>query len=648
MKLIYGYNVWIEATMLPFLGVMTTFLFLRYATNAEINRQFRLLSLSTFMAALLEVTSTLLIDGWGHRHSVNVAVRTLYYAVVNINTYHLMRYVAAYVKIHDKRFNAFNRILLISSFIAIGLNLYPPFEGFFFTISPDGGLYRGTYNTLLRTAYVFYFVGMACYLQLTHKQYYSTKSQYFVMNILGLVLISSYVIQYVFFRELLFTYVAGTLVLFVTFFYYEAPTYRRMLTVEKELEESRVQAEHSTRITNAANRAKSDFLANTSHEIRTPMNAILGMNEMILKESKDAEIRQASLDIRNAGNHLLSIINNILDISKIESGKMELYNTDYHIWQLIKDIEEGIFEAIHDKGLNFVLDIDKTLPEHLYGDEDHIRQIIVNLLDNAVKYTKKGDITLGIRGKVEAHARVHLTISVSDTGMGIRKEDIPHLFRSFERVNLNETQDIRGAGLGLTLVRYFLELMGGTVRAESEYGKGTAFIIDLMQQLAQDGFQGNIQEYEAMLLHAPEPAAGVVPEDNRPFTCPDAKILIVDDTPVNLVVAKGMLKDSGAQVTTSESGEECLDLLKTNHYDIIFLDHKMPGMDGIETLNQAKELDGPSRLSAYIALTANSGSGLREEYISYGFNDYLPKPIKSEALRKILARYLPEELKVRE
>lgn len=645
IRLTYGYNVWIEATMLPFLGVMTAFLFIRYATNVELNRRFRMLSLSTFLAAFLEVASTMLIDGWGHRHNINLTIRTLYYAIVNINAYHLMRYVEAYVKIDNRKFDTFNKIILVSSFVMLALNLLPDTSGFFFSISTEGGLNRGTYNTLWRSVYVLYFIVMACYLQLTHKQYYTARSQYMVMNVLGLMLIASFVIQYVFVRNILFTYATGTIVLFMTFFYYEAPTYRRMNTVEKELEESRIMAEQSTRITNAANRAKSDFLANTSHEIRTPMNAILGMNEMILKESKDPDIRQASLDIRNAGNHLLSIINNILDISKIESGKMELYNADYHLWQLIKDIEEGIFESIHDKGLEFVLEVDKTLPEHLYGDEDHIRQVIVNLLDNAVKYTKAGSITLSINGKTETHSRLHLNITVSDTGIGIRSEDIQHLFRSFERVNLTETQDIQGAGLGLTLVRYLLELMGGQIRAESEYGQGTRFIIDLTQQLAQDGFQGTIQEYEAMLQRAPEPAAGVLPDDNRPFTCPEARLLVVDDTPVNLVVAKGMLSDTKAQVETAESGEDCLKLLKTNHYDIVFLDHKMPGLDGIETLKRAREIDGPSRLASFIALTANSGSGLRDEYIAYGFNDYLPKPMKSEALRKILARYLPDNLK---
>ena len=645
--LTYGINVGLEVTMLPFLAVMTIFLFVRYATNAEINRRFRYLSLSTFLAALLEVISTLLIDGWGHKHGLNLAVRTLYYAVVNVNAFCLMRYVEEYVQVRDENFDMLNMILLASSFAVLVLNLFPATYGFFFLIDNAGGLQRGAYNTLWRSVYVVYFVAVAVYLQLTHKEFYPAKSQYIVMNVLGCILIGSFVIQYVVVREFLFVYVSATILLFIIFFYYEAPTYRRMNTVEKELETSRLNAEQSTRIKNAANRAKSDFLANTSHEIRTPMNAILGMNEMILKESKDQGIRQAALDIRRAGNHLLTIINNILDISKIESGKMELFNTDYHLWQMLKDIEESNFESLHEKGLDLVLDIDKNLPEHLYGDEDHLRQIIMNLIDNAVKYTKKGSITLIVRGELNEHSRLNMKISIKDTGIGIRSEDLSRLFHSFERVNLNETQSIQGAGLGLTLVRYLIELMGGKVHAESEYSKGSTFTLEFTQQLAQEGFRGTIAEYEQLLQDEPEIIPGILPDDDEPFTCPEAKILVVDDTPVNLVVARGMLKEYKSQVETVESGEECLKLLETNHYDIIFLDHRMPGLDGIETLNKAKLIDGPSRLAKYIALTAHSGTGFREEYINAGFNDYLPKPLKSDALRKILARYIPDDLKVR-
>ena len=646
--LTYGYNVWIEATVIPFLGVMAVFLFIRYRTNALINTRFRLLALFTFLSALLEVSSTLLIDGWGHRHAVNLTIRTMYYASININAYFLMRYVEAYVHVDNAKFARFNRMLLASSFVILALNLMPGIGGFFFLIVTDGGLFRGSYNTLWRSVYVIYFAAMALWLQITHREYYTAKSQFVVLNTVVAVLIAANIVQYMFIRTVLFTYAAAAAVLFVIFFYYEAPSYRSMLTVERELEESRRKAEHSTRLSSAATRAKSDFLANTSHEIRTPMNAIMGMNEMILKESHDPEIHQAALDIRRAGTHLLSIINNILDISKIESGKMELYRADYHLWQMLKDIEEGNFEAVREKGLKFVLDVDKNLPEHLYGDEDHIRQVIVNLIDNAVKYTNEGAITLSVKGSALEHGRVRLKISVKDTGIGIRPDDIGKLFHSFERVNMDETQSIQGAGLGLTLVRYLMELMGGTVRAESEYGKGSTFTLDITQQQAHEGFQGTIAEYESLLADEGMRTAGVSRDDGRPFTCPEARLLVVDDTPVNLVVAKGMLKEFQCQVDTAESGEEALDLIAANRYDIIFLDHKMPGMDGIETLTKARDIDGPSRLAKYVALTAHSGTGLRDEYISKGFNDYLSKPMKSDALRKILAANLPENLKVKQ
>ena len=640
--LTYGFNIWIEAIVIPFLAVMVFFLYARYGTNVEANKRFRRLTTSTFFAAIFEVLSTMLIEGWGHERIINLIALTIYFAVMDFNAYYLMRYIEAYVNVQDKKFDAFNRFLIISSLVMLFLNSIPGFSGFFFIVSSDGAMSNGSYHTLWRSVYVIYFVIMAFYLQIMNKQAYADKKQYYTFNFLVALLVVSNLTQYMFIRMTLFSYAVSTLVIFIMFFYYESPTYRRMHTVEKELEEARVQVEQSTRITNAANKAKSNFLANTSHEIRTPMNAILGMNEMILKESKDSEIHQAALDIRKAGNHLLSIINNILDISKIESGKMELYQTDYHLWQLLRDIEESHFETIHEKNLEFVVDIDKTIPEHLYGDEDKIRQILDNLIENAVKYTTKGKITLKVNGTHEPHEKFKLRMSVEDTGIGIRKEDLGKLFQSFERVNLHETQNIQGAGLGLTLVRYLVELMDGKVGAQSEYGKGSTFTLVVPQLLAQEGFRGTFQEYE--LNYANEHAAQ---EDDGKFICPNAEILIVDDTPVNLVVAKGMLKDSQAKVTTAESGEDCLELIKTKHYDIIFLDHKMPGMDGIETLNAAHEMEGPSQLSMYIALTANSGATLREEYISKGFNDYLPKPIKADALKKILSHYLPDNLKIK-
>ena len=655
------YNVWIEVLTLPYLFVLSMFLYLRYATTAEVNKRFRTLSVSTFAATAFEVATSLLISGWGKNQAVNLIVRTLYYAVVNLNAYHLMQYVAAYVGVDkQKQWDFLHKFFLLLSMIMLLLNLVPGISGFFFSILPDGSLRRGPYNILCRSIFVLYFLAVSFMLQITHKQAYKEKMQFFMMTMLGFVLILSFVVQYMFMPEILITYAVATVLLFIIFFYYEAPSYRQMSQFEVELEEARVRAENSTRMTNAANRAKSDFLANTSHEIRTPMNAILGMNEMILNECRDSEVRQYSLDIRHAGNHLLSIINNILDISKIESGKMEIFNTDYHLWQLLKDVEESVFESMEEKNLKFIVDIDKNLPEHLYGDQDHIRQILTNLLDNALKYTEHGSIAMRVSGGLEerdgGEQRVNLKFIVEDTGLGIRQEDLTRLFKSFQRVNLNETQNIQGAGLGLTLIRYLLELMGGRVEVESEYGKGTVFTVYLMQQLSREGFHGTIKDYEAMgtagVFSQENNYAGetliFTPDDNEyegPFMCPNAEILFVDDTPVNLVVAKGMLNATLAKIDTAESGAECLEKLKAKNYNIVFLDHRMPDMDGVETLKLAREI---RKDIVYVALTANSGAGLREEYVNkYGFDDYVPKPIKSKALHKILWKYLPDDMKER-
>ncbi|MCR5347820.1 MAG: response regulator [Fretibacterium sp.] len=640
------YDVWLEVSMLPFLFILVVFLSFRYAVKAEVNRCFRILAFSTLIAAILGIASTLAVDGWGKTAVppiLNLLLRSFYFAAVNVNSYLLMCYIAFYVGATDRIWFLVNRGILFLSFAMLALNLMPGWGGFFFDksfVPGETALLKGPFYLFCRPIYGIYFMSLAFYLQVTHRKNYNTLGQYLMMSVLWALLLVVFIVQNFLVREMLLTYVAETLLLFATFFCNEAPAYQQMVKSENELRNASVEAEVFTKFAESSRRAKGNFLANTSHEIRTPMNAILGMNEMILKENRDEEVRRAALNIRRAGNSLLSTINNILDISRLESGKMEIYRDEYHLWQLLLDVSDSVFENLHEKGLDFVLDVDKSLPEHLYGDEDRLRQIITNLVDNAVKYTEQGSVTLGVHGERE-ESRVNLVISIRDTGIGIREEDLELLFRTFTRVNLDETQNIQGAGLGLVLVRCLLDMMDGRITVESEYGKGTTFKIFLMQPLAKSGFQGTIQEYEE---RAQKELAFL--KDEGPFTCPGAHLLIVDDTPVNLVVARGMLSSTEACVDTAESGEECLELMKETHYNIIFLDHRMPGMDGIETLDRAKKLEGGQDV-VYIALTANSGAGFRDEYIGYGFDDYLPKPIKSDALHRILTYYLPEDLKIK-
>lgn len=418
----------------------------------------------------------------------------------------------------------------------------------------------------------------------------------------------------------------------------------------EQLTEAKAAAEH-------ANTAKSEFLASMSHEIRTPINAVLGMNEMILRESLQArdqaskdrpEIRTYLTNITNyagnidsAGKNLLAIINDILDFSKIESGKMEITDANYKFSSVLNDISNVVSFRAKDKGLDFIINVDKDLPDGLFGDELRIRQIMTNLLGNAVKYTKEGSVTLYV-GKdkdsvVEEGKIMNLIISVKDTGIGIRKEDINKLFEKFERVDLKQNSTVEGSGLGLAITKNLLALMNGTINVESVYGEGSTFTVVLPQKVVSTEAVGDFKtKFEKSVQESK-----VYRES---FRAPDAHILIVDDTRMNLLVAVGLLKKTQMDIDTAASGLEAIELAKTIKYDLILMDQRMPGMDGTETMKHIKEL--PNCINSdtpFICLTADAVSGARKHYLEEGFTDYLTKPIDSKALEKTLMKYIPED-----
>ena len=604
-------EAWLELSMLPFLLVMSIFLASRLATSSEINRRFLLLVMSTFAAACVEAILELFTD----MNSVDIHTK-FFYALININAYSLMAYVAAYTRSSSRRLIDINFFMLSLSIILL------------FVFKTDERLYM-----LFSPGFAVMFVVEGFILQLLYQEYYGN-GQFIVMNTLFILLIDSFVIQFLFRQNIPLVYTIATIMLAFTFFYLEAPTYRQLITAHHEIDEARIRAEASIRQATLANKAKSNFLASTSHEIRTPMNAILGINDMILAENLDQECRRASMSIKRAGEYLLALVNNILDISKIEAGKMELYETDYHLWELLKDCEAFMTEQLKAKqDVKFILNADKDLPEHLHGDVLRLNQVLTNLLNNAAKYTLKGNITLAVSGEKKSGSEYIIKFTVQDTGIGMTQDSLARIYEPFERANIAETRHIPGAGLGLTLVKNITDIMSGRISVNSDYGIGTAFTVEVPQRVAA-GNTMTLQEYEEFLSRTP---AVEHHEDNSPNVWPDAKILVVDDTPVNLVVAKGMLKNSEAEIETCESGEEALELMKNNHYDLVFLDHKMPGLDGIETLNKAKEFVKDTK---FVALTANSGGNSRNEYISLGFDDYLPKPFKSEDMFKLLKALL--------
>ncbi len=410
-----------------------------------------------------------------------------------------------------------------------------------------------------------------------------------------------------------------------------------LLSAEKKARESD-ELRHAKLVAEQANHAKSDFLANMSHEIRTPINAVIGMNEMILRESGDEAILEYAGNIDIASQSLLSIINDILDFSKIESGKMEIVNNEYKLGESLYDVVSMIELKAKQKGLHFEVDVDGDLPEVLYGDDVRIKQVLLNLLNNAVKYTAKGTVKLNVGGQYDAdNENVTLIMAVEDTGIGIRQEDIAGLFEHFQRLDLKANRNIEGTGLGLAITHNLVQMMGGKIEVESTYGKGSVFTVLLSQNIRSAGKIGDFKKNYCM-------STGRLQKYQTSYTAPEASVLVVDDNQINLQVVKNLLKKTCIQITTCTSGSEALELMCQNRYDVILLDHMMSGMDGIETLKKSKELeDNKNKDVAVIALTANTISGAKEMYMREGFTNYMSKPIVGKVLEEVLVKYIPAE-----
>lgn len=385
----------------------------------------------------------------------------------------------------------------------------------------------------------------------------------------------------------------------------------------------------------AANMAKNSFLANMSHEIRTPINAILGMNEMILREEKDPAIRGYAGNIQASGNSLLSIVSDVLDISKIESGKLEIIPVDYEVNSLISDCCNMAAGRAKAKELELLVECADNVPMKLCGDETHIRQIIMNLLTNAVKYTEKGTVKLIVSGSFNDGGFV-LKVDVSDTGIGIAEENLPQLFTQFQRFDLQRNRNIEGTGLGLSIVKRLCDLMSGTITARSVLGSGSTFTVELPQKVVDSTPCGGVNlNYSAGAEH----------EYHHSFEAPEAKILAVDDLPVNLLVIANLLKETRIKIDTAGSGRECLDKCSQQKYDLILMDHMMPEMDGVLTFEKLHgDKSSPNFETPVIMLTANALAGMREQYMDVGFADYVSKPVRGAKLEEAIRRNLPESL----
>ena len=439
--------------------------------------------------------------------------------------------------------------------------------------------------------------------------------------------------RYTEYVDYIFGIVAVTLI-FGLIFKFETRIYEKK---RKELEEKERELTEINLDLEKANEAKSIFLARMSHEIRTPINAVIGMNEIIMRESSERNILNYSSNIETASHSLLSLINDILDFSKIESGLMKIIPEEYDTYSLLSDCYAMLDMRAKGKGLNLKLEYNEKLPARLKGDEVRIRQIATNLLTNAVKYTDRGSITFEVDFVKKENETINLIIRVTDTGRGISEEGLKTIFDSFSRADERQNRNIEGTGLGLSITKQLIDLMGGSIDVKSEYRRGSEFTAVIPQIAVTHEPMGSFWERFN--------ARSSTGENYREsFRAPEARILVVDDVAVNLKIFTLLLKKTEVCIDTAESGPKCLELYAQNHYDLIFLDHMMPQMDGIETFEELRKTEKyKAEHTPVVVLTANAIQGADKEYLAIGFADYITKPVQSAELERVILKLLPQE-----
>jgi response regulator RpfG family c-di-GMP phosphodiesterase/signal transduction histidine kinase len=540
-------------------------------------------------------------------------------------------------------FLRFNKLVLLCYCGLLAANL---FWGGIFTFTPDGGYVHGEIYPIVSIV-PYYFIACSAVILISNFSKFQKWQRISILAYLGLGVLGP-LLQNLFFPDVLLSLFTLALSLVMVMFTMETPDYQKLVATIEELraaeetaeasretaEAAQKEAEEAREAAQAASRAKTDFLANMSHEIRTPINAIIGNNELIIGQTQESSTTEYAMNVQAAARTLVSAVSDIMDFTMMDKGELLLDTAPYYVLELLEDTITYVKQNAKKKNLELRVSTDEKLPGKLSGDIARLTQIVNNLLSNAVKYTEEGFVELRILWDKQSDTRGIMEVSVSDSGIGIKEEDIRCISESFSRFDPEKTRDIQGIGIGLAIVTRLLKLMGAELQVQSEYGKGSCFSFRVAQTIVDETPIGKI-EWNTSRQAQPR-------QQEEAFTAPGVRILTVDDNEMNLKLFCGMLKETKISIDTADNGRKALELLEQNTYDMVFLDHMMPVMDGVETLREMKSR-GLCPDTPVIVLTANAVAGEKEMYLEEGFSDYLSKPVLSKQLKEMIQKWLPEK-----